>query len=66
MELIYIDKNYIILLINNLNEKLKLISLLDIDKILNININIRTGFYSLDKYINYIIFEILKYLVYQN
>jgi signal transduction histidine kinase len=60
MELIYIDKNYIILLINNLNEKLKLISLLDIDKILNININIRTGFYSLDKYINYIIFEILK------
>jgi light-regulated signal transduction histidine kinase (bacteriophytochrome) len=59
-ELIYIDNNNMNIIINNSIMKLKLLSLLNIDEILIINNNISSGFYSLNKYIDYIIYESLK------
>ena len=59
-ELIYIDNFNIKYILQDIIHKLKIISQLDIDNIININTNKFVGFYSLDKYINYIIFEMLK------
>jgi signal transduction histidine kinase len=59
-ELLYIDKKCMNIIIYDTIKKLKMITLLDLDKICKININISSGFYSLDKLTNYILYECLK------
>jgi hypothetical protein len=59
-ELLYVDKKCMNAIIYDTIKKLKIITLLDLDKICKININMSSGFYSLDKLINYILFECLK------